>query len=60
VGRAAVHEFTHQILGRDAPIDGSKDVGSYEYGSTDRAAQYYGPIRWDLAAPLLRKKLGRD
>ena len=60
VGRAAVHEFTHQLLGRDAPIDSSKDIESYEYGSTDRRAQYYGPMRWDLAAPMLRKRFGLD
>ena len=60
VGRAAVHEFTHQLLGRQAPIDTSKDIESYEYGSTDRRAQYYGPIRWDLAEPLLRRKFGLD
>jgi hypothetical protein len=60
IGRAAVHEFTHQLLGRQAPIDSSKDIESYEYGSTDRRAQYYGPIRWDLAAPLLRQKFGLD
>ena len=60
IGRAAVHEFTHQLLGRQAPIDSSKDIDSYEYGSTDRRAQYYGPIRWDLAEPLLRQKFGLD
>lgn len=60
VGRAAVHEFTHQLLGRQAPIDSSKDIESYEYGSTDRRAQYYGPIRWDLAEPLLRQKFRLD
>ncbi len=60
VGRAAVHEFVHQLLGRDADIDTSKDIESYEYGSTDRRAQYYGPIRWDLAEPLLRRKFGLD
>lgn|SRR5918995_6739515 len=60
IGRAAVHEFTHQLLGRDAPIDSSKDAESYEYGSTNRYAQYYGAIRWDLATPLLRKRFGLD
>jgi hypothetical protein len=58
IGRAAVHEFTHQILGRDAPIHASTDVQSYEYGSALRREQYYGAMRWDIAAPMLRRKLG--
>ena len=31
IGRAAVHEFTHQLLGRQARIDDSIYVQSYEY-----------------------------
>ena len=58
IGRAAVHEFTHQLLGRGAAIDDSQDVQSYEYGSAVRQEQYYGPIRWDIAAPMLRKRFG--
>ena len=60
IGRAAVHEFTHQLLGRQANIDASTDIQSYEYGSTNRREQYYGRIRWDIAAPLLRRKFGLD
>ena len=60
IGRAAVHEFTHQLLGRQAPIDDSKDIKSYEYGSTNRREQYYGEIRWDTAATMLRQKFGLD
>ena len=60
IGRAAVHEFTHQLLGRQAPIDDSTDIQSYEYGSTNRREQYYGQIRWDIAAPMLRIKFGLD
>lgn len=60
IGRAAVHEFAHQLLGRKAPIDASTDIQSYEYGSTNRHAQYYGQIRWDSARPLLRQKFGLD
>lgn len=60
IGRAAVHEFTHQLLGRQARIDDSTDIQSYEYGSTTRHAQYYGHIRWDLAEPMLRRKFGLD
>jgi hypothetical protein len=60
IGRAAVHEFTHQLLGRQARIDDSTDIQSYEYGSTTRRAQYYGQIRWDIAEPMLRRKFGLD
>ena len=56
IGRAAVHEFTHQLLGRGAKIDDSEDVQSYEYGSAVRQQQYDGPMRWDIAAPMLRKR----
>jgi hypothetical protein len=58
IGRAAVHEFTHQLLGRQAPIDDSKDIQSYEYGSAIRREQYYGEMRWDIAAPMLKGKFG--
>lgn len=58
IGRAAVHEFTHQLLGRDAPIHDSKDSQSYEYGSALRREQYYGPMRWDIAEPMLKEKFG--
>jgi hypothetical protein len=57
IGRAAVHEFVHQLLPR-VPIDGSKDVESYEHGSAARREQYYGPMHWDLAWPLLQKRIG--
>ena len=57
VGRAAVHEFAHQFLKSDR-IHASKDTESYEYGSADRAAQYYRPLHWDIAWPLLEKRFG--
>ena len=60
IGRAAVHEFTHQLLGRQARIDDSTDVQSYEYGSATRREQYYGQMRWDIAEPLLRQRFGMD
>jgi hypothetical protein len=59
IGRAAAHEFAHQFLG-PAPIHNSRDVGSYEYRSADRREQYYGDMRWDIAGPLLEKRLGRS
>jgi hypothetical protein len=60
IGRAAVHEFAHQLLGRQARIDNSTDVQSYEYGSATRREQYYGQMRWDIAEPLLRQRFGMD
>ncbi len=57
VGRAAAHEFAHQLL-PTAPIHDSTDVESYEYGAAGRCEQYFGPVHWDLAGPLLRKRLG--
>ena len=57
IGRAAVHEFAHQFLG-SASIHNTKDVRSYEYGSAARVEQYYGEMRWDIARPLLEKRVG--
>lgn len=57
IGRTAVHEFTHQIL-PTAPIHGSRDDESYEFTSAARRAQYYGPMHWDFARPLLERRLG--
>ncbi len=57
VGRAAVHELAHQLLGQ-APIHDSTDIQSYEYRSADRREQYYGVMRWDIAGPLLQKRFG--
>ena len=60
-GRAAVHEFAHQALGADnlRHIDNRTDEQSYEYGSADRAAQYYGELRWTTAWPVLEDKFGK-
>jgi hypothetical protein len=52
IGRAAVHEFTHQLL-PDTPIDGTDDRLSYEYGAASRPEQYFGTLHWGLAGPLL-------
>jgi len=59
VGRAAVHEFAHQLLGGTAPIHDSTDIRSYEYRSADRREQYYDEMHWDIARPLLEKRVGR-
>jgi hypothetical protein len=56
IGRAAVHEFAHQFL-PSAAIHG-EDVRSYEYGAANRPEQFYGEMHWDIAWPLLKKRLG--
>jgi hypothetical protein len=56
VGRSAVHEFTHQVAG--GAIDGS-DPNTYEYGSVDRASQYYGTLHWGSAGERIRSRLAR-
>jgi hypothetical protein len=58
LGRAAVHEFAHQILPR-GPMHTTQDRASYEYWSSDREAQYYGEMRWSVAEPRLRERLAR-
>jgi hypothetical protein len=57
VGRVAIHEFAHQILGV-ADIHNTDDQDSYEYPSPDRPSQYYGDLHWTHAWPLLQKRLG--
>jgi hypothetical protein len=57
IGRVAVHEFTHQILGATAGHNDA-DENSYEYPSPDRASQYYGELHWTIAWPLLQRKIG--
>lgn len=57
IGRAAAHEFAHQILG-SAMQDDRSNVNAYEYFSSDRRAQYYGELRWTSAWSLLHEKLG--
>jgi hypothetical protein len=58
IGRSAAHEFAHQFL-PDVNIHASRDDRSYEYDSSDREAQYYGPMHWDTARPALIKTFGR-
>lgn len=57
VGRTAVHEFVHQVLGPSVGHD-DRDVDSYEHGSSDRASQYYGELHWTIAWPELQRRLG--
>jgi hypothetical protein len=57
IGRTAVHEFQHQLLGPESVH--SRDDRSYEYGSPDRIGQYYGPIHWSTAWEPLVERLGK-
>ena len=57
IGRAAVHEFLHQMLPR-LNIHESRDAASYEYPFSSRPSQFYGPMRWNLAWVPLRERFG--
>ena len=57
IGRAAVHEFLHQLLPR-LNVHDSKDDRSYEFVYSSRPAQYYGDMRWDIAWPALVETFG--
>ena len=56
IGHAAVHEFAHQLLGTAAIH--SRDATSYEYDSSARREQYYGELQWDVAWPVLQRRVG--
>jgi hypothetical protein len=57
IGRAAAHEFSHQILGA-AAVHSRDDRDSFEYFTSDRASQYYGELHWTTAWPLLTRRVG--
>jgi hypothetical protein len=57
LGRGAAHEFAHQLIRSD--LHNTRDRGSYEYYAASRVEQYYGPIHWDTAGPLLKQRYGR-
>lgn len=56
VGRTAVHEFAHQILG-PAGMDGTADPLSYEHGDL-RAEHFYAQLHWGPAAARLQQRIG--
>ena len=56
VGRTAVHEFAHQILG-PAEMDGTADLLSYEHGDL-RAEHFYAQLHWGPAAERLHQRIG--
>ena len=58
IGRSAAHEFAHLFLaGHDEHP--TTDTASYEYHAASRPEQYFGPMHWDVAGPMLEKRLGR-
>lgn len=57
IGRVAIHELAHEILGPGVPHH--DDPNSYEFPSPDRESQYYGELHWAAARPLLERALGR-
>lgn len=59
LGRGAAHEFAHQFLSGHNLHDTS-DRGSYEYYAASRPQQYYGPMHWDTAKPMLAQRYGHQ
>jgi hypothetical protein len=58
IGRTAVHEFMHLMLGARA-ADNRTDEQSYEFHSADRAAHYYGELHWTSTWPAWQQRFGR-
>jgi len=56
LGRAAVHEFAHQLLPGVALHD-TTDADSYEFQSANRTSQFYGTLHWAFAEPLVADRL---
>jgi hypothetical protein len=57
IGRTAAHEFAHQILPR-VNLHATKDTDSYEFGSSERASQFYATLHWAFARPELERVIG--
>ena len=58
IGRVAVHEFVHQMLG-PAIGHNDADADSYEHGSPARRSLYYGRLHWTTARPLLERRFAQ-
>jgi hypothetical protein len=58
IGRAAVHEFAHAILGPTSVMDTRTDQRSYEYEGFNRRPQFYDELHWAGARPLLERAVG--
>jgi hypothetical protein len=57
IGRTAVHEFAHQMLG-SFPLHQTADPLSYEYADL-RPEHFYGELHWAMAAPALAELIGQ-
>ena len=57
VGRVAVHELAHGILGAGA-MDNQTDDHSYEYFTHNRPSQFFGELHWTRAWPVLVERVG--
>jgi hypothetical protein len=58
IGRVAVHEFTHLILGPGVGHN-TTERDSYEYGGTNHESLYYGDLGWTIALQPPRRALKR-
>jgi hypothetical protein len=58
IGRVAVHELGHAILGTAGSMDNRTDERSYEYFTHNRPSQYYGELHWAGAWPMLVERVG--
>jgi hypothetical protein len=56
IGRTAVHEFAHQLVGSFA-LHNTADRSSYEYADI-RREHFYGDLHWTVALPMLEKRIG--
>jgi hypothetical protein len=56
IGRTAVHEFAHQLVGSFA-LHNTTDRSSYEYADL-RPEHFYGELHWNVALPRLQDRIG--
>ena len=56
IGRTAVHEFAHQLVGSFA-LHNTTDRLSYEYADL-RPEHFYGALHWSVALPRLQERIG--
>lgn len=56
VGRTAVHELAHQLLG-SLDLHRTTDRTSYEYRSASRPEHYYGRLHWAFVWPELERRI---
>lgn len=58
IGRTAVHELAHAMLGVSGAMDNRSDASSYEYFTHNRPSQFYGELHWAHAWPVLVERVG--